>query len=214
MLRCLFLSIFSIPLVCLSSSLAIAAYDCDRLLTRPDGKRVSLMWSQPQGTQGQLGALCLTRIPMVKEKYFDGKIVNGVWTVTQTAVSATVKPQIASPHYVINIEAWSLAPSLPESTRLANIARYVQVIKAAVATTPKSKVGIYGVAPYRNWFSAISGDPGRLAQMQPLARPRSIPASTCPFRQRQNPRSLSIDFMPGSTSPRRAASLVPSPSIR
>jgi hypothetical protein len=166
MLR-LFISVVAILLACFSSSLAIAGpYDCARLLTRPDGKRIPLLWSQPQGTQGQLDTLCLTRIPMTKQKYFDGTVVNGVWTVTPAAVAETVKPLIGEPQHVINIEAWSLAPSLPEATRLANIAKYAEVIKVAVATTPKSKVGIYGVAPYRNWFSAISGDPERLAQMQ------------------------------------------------
>ncbi len=166
MLR-LSVSILSVLFFFLSATLAIAAsYDCDRLLKRADGKRINLLWSQPQGTDAQIAALCLSRIPMIKQPSFGGTTVKGVWTITSNEVAKAVAPLASSPQYVIDIEAWSLATSLSTSERLANIAKYVTVMKTVAATTPNSAVGLYGVAPFRNWYSAISGDPSRLAQNQ------------------------------------------------
>jgi hypothetical protein len=134
-------------------------------LIKTDGTLGRLYWPSPDGSEAQLEEHSLTRLPIVYQGAFKGTTVGGVFTIPPANVSTAVAPMQWHPAYVIDIEAWKLNPSRPDAEILDSIRRYVDVLRAAKAKTPNAKIGLYGV-PLRNWYSALSNDPARLAELR------------------------------------------------
>jgi hypothetical protein len=153
----LLLCLVLVPLAACTSAEA-GAYDCDELLRRADGKVFELFLGAKQGSDSDLAEVCLKRLPVVKRVRFrEPGAAKELVTVSEATARSAVSAEAGEPLVVINIEEWKTKG--PDALVAENVKKLTDVLKAAQAELPDTKIGIYSMVPSRDYFRAV-GDRG------------------------------------------------------
>lgn len=138
------------------------AYDCDTALTRADGSRFELYLGAKIGDEDALAALCLKRLPVLKEVRFRPPGAKELGPVPDDVVRSVLVDESNEPVIVLNIEAWDTTGSDVEVEQ--NVTKLRRVLATAKQSAPASKIGYYAMVPARDYYRAV-GDKGEGAYL-------------------------------------------------
>ena len=159
-LRLVRLSVLVPLALVISNAAATAGYDCDRLLTRSDGAKFELLFGSKAGSDEEVAALCLKRVPVIKEVHFREKGTKELTEVSPQRISSAITPYAHEPLVVIDIERWKTKGA--DDAVAESVSRFLSVLRAAQAQLPGTKFGFYSMVPARDYYRAI-GDRGPAA---------------------------------------------------
>ncbi len=160
LLRLIRLGALALCLFGMSGAAASAAYDCDRLLTRPGGAKFELLFGSKLGSDDEIAALCLKRVPVIKEVHFRAKGTKDLTDVSSAMVRSAITPYAREPIVVIDIEQWKTKGT--DDVVADSVTRFLSVLRAAQTQLPDTKFGFYSMVPSRDYYRAV-GDKGPAA---------------------------------------------------
>jgi hypothetical protein len=134
------------------------AYDCEAILRRPDGQALTLYFGAKPGTEEELQALCLKRLPVVKEFKFREKGEKSLGDVSDERARSAVRDLSGQPLIVLDIESWKTSGS--ESVVSESVRKLKRVLSLAKQELPGTSVGFYSMVPLRDYYRALTQPDG------------------------------------------------------